>query len=207
MPSPSSSAPDRRPRDGTPRAFTLIELVVVLALLGLIAALVAGSVGAGSDRAARRDALRSLVTLLTTQRLECLRGARSGGLSVTAEGTILDVSTAIEPGGPGAVPPVRQLRAPGMVMYDSTGAAARRLEARFDAWGRTPERRWMFLMPVLPGASADRGRAPEPAPGRLDPDRPVPADRIWLIEFDPVSGAARLVQAPGASPDRRTEAR
>lgn len=55
------------------RAFTLIEMVIVLTVLGLIVGLTAPRLVRGSAMAKSRDAVRGLVDALTAQRAEVIR--------------------------------------------------------------------------------------------------------------------------------------
>lgn len=63
----------RRP---TERGFTLVEMLVVLTVLGLLAAALAGSMG-GGDRLARQKAAQTLRAAFADARLEARRTGRT----------------------------------------------------------------------------------------------------------------------------------
>ncbi|MBL0926872.1 MAG: prepilin-type N-terminal cleavage/methylation domain-containing protein, partial [Phycisphaerales bacterium] len=78
------------------RAFTLIELVVTLAVMGLLLALVAAAVGRTSRATRQERALGELVNMLTAARTEALRRSVTVDVRVSLGGD----AAAAEGGGP-----------------------------------------------------------------------------------------------------------
>ncbi len=142
------------------RAFTLLELLVVLALLGATAALVAPRLAQGAASARTRAALGGVVHALRAERAEAVRALvprdvtlrrdDAGGLRLVATGE----PEMVWPGFP-------------LVLLDGDSAGVPALEAHFEASGRARGGPWAFG---------------EPAGGA-----------VWVIGFDPVSGAPGLL--------------
>lgn len=144
-------------------AFTLLELLVVVGLLAMAAALVAAGVGGSSASARQRGALEGLATELLLARIDAMRSGSDRRLDARLEADELRVSR------PGRE---RTWKAGGLL-----GLAPREeFSARFDPSGRTSERLWRF--------SRDAEAA----------------NTLFVIEFDPVSGAPDLRRASERSP-------
>ncbi|MEO1057843.1 MAG: prepilin-type N-terminal cleavage/methylation domain-containing protein [Actinomycetota bacterium] len=149
------------------RGFSLLELILVLALAGLIMGVVAVSVGRTSPRTVGRE----VVDFLAIARVEAMRETREITVSIEQDGQTL---VARRPGIE------RSWSLPGAVLQADVAAGALDLaaptaptemtvlSADFLPDGRTDARLWEFN-------EADGG------------------SRIFSIEFDPVSGAPRLV--------------
>jgi prepilin-type N-terminal cleavage/methylation domain-containing protein len=149
------------------RAFTLIEMLIVLALLAVLSGMVAAGVGAMSRTTDTRAALTAVLDALTLARIDAMRAAKSRVVTLALADDRLRIST--EPGK------VRSLRAGGVVPVDESGAESV-LRARFDGSGRADAEPWRLALG---------------APGSKGPVRD--GVRIWRIEFDPISGAASLI--------------
>jgi prepilin-type N-terminal cleavage/methylation domain-containing protein len=149
------------------RGFSLLELILVLALVGLIMGVVAVSVGRTSPRTVGRE----VVDFLAIARVEAMRHTREIAVSIEQDGEEL---VARRPGVerswslPGAVLQAEQVA--GALDIESAAGPRQKsgLSADFLPDGRTDARLWEFN-------EADGG------------------SRIFSIEFDPVSGAPRLV--------------
>lgn len=167
MPSLSCrTAIKRRRRGRSVRArsgFTLIELIIVVVLIGGIAAVVAGSLVGRSLGAERRRAVGELVAGLATARVEAIRSGRA----VSAEAEFDGVQLKLDVEGRSTHWPARGLR-----LMDDSGRRLERSRVRFQASGRADAREW-----IIAAEPASIGGSP---------------GRIWRIEFDPVSGAAML---------------
>lgn len=178
------------------RGFTLLELILTLAILGLAAGLVGVSIGRLSRTTETRSALTEIVNTLAAARIEAMRGGESRTVRVRFhEGRVL-IS-----GGRDVVAPsemtredapegreARALRARALRFVDEHGREQEGREARFGALGRTRERVWL----VADGAGAEA-----PAGRKV---------RIWRIEFDPISGAP-VLRWPGTDSASEQEAR
>ncbi len=143
--------------------FTLFEVLIVVLMIGIIAGLVASRLAATTGHARRRDALRSVTTLLAEARVTAMR--RSAAETVTLSAGTNQISVSWDE---------RERSWSGLKMtpVDSLDTPLESLEARFDPEGRTRQRIWRFMGP-------ERG------------------DTIWVITFDPVSGAPRLDRESG----------
>lgn len=139
-------------------AFTLLEMLVVLALVGALAAAILPALGGWAGGGMAREALGDLRTILLTERIEAMKsGARRAVELVARDGRLVLVTPDREVDlGP---------RGPRLRWADGSFAAGARAE--FDGSGRTAAREWRF----------------GPAVG---------TDTLWVIHFDPVSGAAEL---------------
>lgn len=159
------------------RGFTLLELVLVLAILALAAGMIVPAMGGWSRAGKLREAVGGIRTMLLVERVEAMRRGERRRLEVTAGESGLAATS----GG--------ELRsswdAGGIGLRDSAGRVVERLAAEFDASGRTVERRWEF-------------RAEGPRGGG--------AGTMWAIVFDPVTGAAELrrggAEGTGIAPRR-----
>lgn len=163
----------------TRRAFTLLEIIIVLALIGAMATLVLTGVARATPGIQRRDAVHALHSALLHARADAMQVGevmqvqvafseedaitiqRDDAAPVTHPAPNLARYTLRAPAGPNSVP---EPFAP--------------LIARFDTAGRTDQREWAF--------------------GLADS-----ADTLWTIRFDPLSGAPRLIE--GASGDPAAE--
>lgn len=166
--SPRRSAPPRQPsRDRNARraraAFSLLETLIVLVILGLTAALVAASIGAGARVTRERAAVTAVLDALWAARTQALSTAAPVRLVLRAEpGHLAWTKDAL---------PARRVAADGLVPIDQLSRPAQ-LDARFAPSGRTDAQSWRITS--TPPAS---GTAPV---------------RIWRIDFDPISGAPAL---------------
>lgn len=155
-------------------AFTLLELVIVIALVAMIAGLVLPAVGGWSRAGRAREAMLGLHGLLLTERVEAMRQASVRRVEVTMERQELVARvTDEEP---------RRWPVGAVTMRDARGREAEKLVAEFSATGRTTARRWVF----------------EQAEGSRDA-----SGTLWRIEFDPVSGAAEAVRGAAAGAGER----
>lgn len=179
------------------RAFTLLEMIIVLAVLSLVVGIAAPRFASSASGAQSREAVRGLVDALTAQRAETIRAMRPSVVFVVGQRDRVSLvttdaadatSTALESmlterGGVSA--PFRELGAwRGVALADpATGASAatarRVLQVRFDPLGR---------------ATAADGGIALVAPGD--------DDRIWRLEFDPISGAPSAGSGAGRPPNK-----
>lgn len=85
---PEGAAPARRVR-----AFSLLELIVVLVLMGLAVGLVAPAVARSSGAAREQNAAGELTTTLSAIRLETIRDGRASDVAIRQIDTTLVVAT------------------------------------------------------------------------------------------------------------------
>lgn len=104
------------------RGFTLIEMLVVLTVLGLVAALLAGTMGRGSEGLARQKAAQALRAAFAEARLEARRTGRTARVDPAA---LVERSALVDPAFP--------LPGGGIAFYpdgSSSGGVVRLGEAR-----------------------------------------------------------------------------
>ncbi len=180
------------------RAFTILELVIVLTVLGLLVGITAPRLVGNADRAQARQAVRGLTDALTAERAETIRSMAPAVLFLAAER-----------GGSGEIR---------LVGYQKNAAEAAETEpptaealtTMLTGQGRVrePFRElgvWTGVRVPTDGATATGGRPAgldvrtiliDPS-GRIRLDRGErialvasgDGDRIWSIGFDPISGA------------------
>jgi type II secretory pathway pseudopilin PulG len=139
-------------------------LIVVLALVGGLAVLVAGAALGRSAGAERRRALGGVVAELATARIEAMRR----GAAAVAEVRCGEGAVWFEAGSRRAEWPAK-----GLTLSDEAGRVLLPARVRFEASGRCDARRW-DVHRVAPESGGGSG------------------GRIAWIEFDPISGAVRL---------------
>lgn len=135
--------------------------MVVLAIVGLTVGLAAPSLTGSMARERERRQLVELVTLLSAERVEAMRGLRLAELSLSYEGGAMSAERSI-------------------------GGAIERAGA-WPRWSASPAggaRTWGARVRFEP-----TGRA---SIGGLRFESSARAGTIWLVEFDPISGAAAL---------------
>lgn len=81
------SAPASLPRGGGKKGFSLLEMIVVIALAGLLAALAAPALVQGSAEQRERRRLGELVDLLRGQRVEAIRRAEPVRVRLAVDGS------------------------------------------------------------------------------------------------------------------------
>lgn len=127
----SASAESDSPR----RAFTLVELLAVAALMTMLAAALAIGLSRASPDHQRGAALRKLATVLALHRMEAMRSLEARRCRVDLEdGTRLAIR---------APEDVRVWRIPPTSLVRSDRSVTS-IEIRFAPDGRTSERRWRF---------------------------------------------------------------
>ena len=154
--------------------FTLLELLISLAIIGLIVGVVSVSVGRLSRAAETRAALSGVVNALAVARVEAMRTSRS--LRVVIE--FGSDHLLIEQEGSDQQ---RRYRVRGLMLKGPHGRPETKALAVFDTMGRTRERVWHIEEASLKAGNQASG---------------AEAVRIWRIEFDPVSGAP-VLRSPG----------
>lgn len=145
------------------RGFTMLELVVVLALLALVVGLVLPSLGSWSRAGRARDAVFGVQAVLLTERAEAMRRAERRSVELLVDERGLSVKAGEDQ---------RAWDAPGLRVRDAKGAIVTRASAEFDGSGRTGARRWTIepsdgggtlwaieFDPVSGAAELRRGRA------------------------------------------------
>jgi len=167
---PGVAPPIRVPARG---AFTLIELVVVLFVMGLVVGLVVPAAVDAADASRPEHALRPLVTHLAAARLEAIESGTSRDAVLAFTDDAAD--------GPAPHWPTGSL-----VPITPSGDALDGVTVRFDADGRASIPTIRFRDPRSGPASAAGAYAPG-----------VPYD--WAIRFDPVDGRPRVKPAAHAA--------
>lgn len=175
------------------RAFTIIEMVIVLAVLGLVVGITAPRFIGASVNAQARDAARGLVDTLTAQRAETIRSMKPKRLFLLSDTS--------------ETPSIRLLDA----IEDEATAAL--LESLLAERGKIDEP--FAPLGVWEGVAGEhdasqrsrsiRGLTIEPT-GRMRLDRgedgfalvvPNAGGTIWWIGFDPISGIPSISRRDG----------
>ena len=174
------------------RAFTIIELVIVLAVLGLVVGLTAPRLVNSSAKAQVRDATRGLVDALTAQRAEAIRSMAPARLYLVSGGSESGFLRLVESSGDEATGETlaamltrhHRIDEPFSLLGVWKGAelvSSNRPDALPGDWPRAWDIRALVIEPT--------GRA------RLEGGETSLAlvashggDTIWRIEFDPISG-------------------
>lgn len=162
------------------RAFSLLELVVVLALIGLMGAIAAVRVGAGAEGRRLDDAVRTVERALIESRVEAMQQARPIPVSVALDGG----SVRVDGVGDAVV-----ARAGGLRALDEEGRELERLEVVFGPDGRADGLVFRLAGPGLNVQRAFDLGLLEPLGGADVEAGSGLGGRLWLIRFDPVSGA------------------
>jgi prepilin-type N-terminal cleavage/methylation domain-containing protein len=159
------------PRIGALRpGFTLIEMIAVIALVGVVMSITLVSVFSVQESAQRQSTLTTIHSLLLAQRVAAMEHAQPVSLTLELpEEAPADTQRAFVAtlNGPGDVERTRTLPASGLAFADEVGPLVR-TTATFDAMGRTTQREWRF--PLEEGGSGT----------------------MWRIIFDPIAGNPRL---------------
>jgi len=182
-------------RDG----FTLIEVLLVLAVVGLLSSLILVGVGRGSESRGERAVIDQIERALVTARVDAMRSRSSREVWLRIDGEEASIV-----GASGEY----RLSSGGLRAIDERGLAVGEVTVRFGADGRTETRLWR-----LAGAGVDVQRAYDLGllgDGLREPEELLEgrgresavgsglAGRLWLVRFDPVSGVPRLnVVEPG----------
>lgn len=168
---PDAASPARTSRARTEgrRAFTLLELIIVIAIVGTIAALVPAALS-GHSRRAKRSATASAVQAdLLRTRLFAMEAAARHTLRVDLAGeNEEDFRLTIAANDESDPIRARTVRRQGLAITPEPPDPDALVRAAFGSKGRTHERTWWI----------------EAAEG--------PVGTIWSIRFDPVSGDPRL---------------
>jgi len=183
-------------RRGSPaaRAFTILELIIVLTVLGLLIGITAPRLVGSASKAQARQAVRGLADAITAERAETIRSMRPGVLFVVSD-----------PGGEGAIR---------LVGYEPAGADQQPSEpptaealAASMVGGGEPREPFRSLGVWSGAVTASAPGAPpaglEVRTLRIDPMGRVRLDQggaaialvasgdgdtIWRLGFDPISG-------------------
>lgn len=177
MRSRSCGTGSRRGREARATGFTLIEVILVVALIGGIAVLVLSGVVGRSEGSERRRAVGGLIAELATARVEAMRS----GEAVSAEARCVKGRLLFTAGGRRA-----EWRAPGLLLADESGKVLELARVRFQPSGRVDVRGWGVMVKDEASATSAAGR-------------------MWRIEFDPISGAAMLRREGEASRSGQVE--
>jgi len=179
------------------RAFTILEMVIVLTLLGLVVGVTAPRFIGGSAQAQARTAARGLIDALTAQRAEAIRSMAPARLYLVGGGPESGLLRLIEPGQgePTAEALMAMLTEQGRVVEpfrilgvwngadlaisDRPGEAP--AAARSGAW-----RVRTILFEPTGRARIDGGEGGGETGLALVARQG--GDTIWRIEFDPISG-------------------
>ncbi len=170
------------------QGFTLLELIVVVALMGLMAGMVGVRMGNTSTIARERSTLESIVSAIAMTRVQCMRTSQPQCVVVELTEDTFAVSA----------PGVRQvIAAHGLRLIDEHMETLGTVEACFDASGRTPERVWRFISRDVKRnelLNTDILRTPWEHSDEVHHDV---QGQVWRIVFDPVSGAPRVERVDG----------
>ncbi len=163
------------------RGFTLLEVVIVLALIGLLGGIALVGVSRGGTRAAQDEAVRAIERRLLEARVDAMQRTRVNAVRAEfrADGLVLS--------GSGREERIEGLE---MVAIDERGREVEALEVAFGPSGRADALVWRIA-----GENLNRQRAYDLGlleEGRLEPGGDAATrgigGRLWLIRFDPVSG-------------------
>ena len=119
------------------RAFTLAELICVIAIVALISSVLATSLVRASPTRDRQAALGHLVTYLSLARLDSMQSAQWRTVEVGIDG--IHLRAQLSAGGS------RSWTLPPTTLAMNTSEAATSLRADFDSIGRTSARIWNFI--------------------------------------------------------------
>lgn len=164
------------------RGFTLFELVIVLALIGLLGGVALVGVSSRGLRGAHEEAVRAIERRLLEARADAMQRTRVNRVRVEFRD---DRLTLLGSGGEAVV------EGPGLSALDELARDLDALEVSFSSNGRADALVWRIADEQL-----DRQRAYDL--GLLDSGRVLDGGgaatagiggRLWLIRFDPVSGA------------------
>ena len=163
-------------------AFTMLELLIVVALLGLVASLVVLGVTRSSEGVQRKRAVEAVHLALLHARVDAMQSGAETSVRLEFRDPERLVIMRAEA-------PEMDLPAPSMTRHilrvpagpTSLPDAYTPLVARFLPTGRTDQREWAF--------------------GLRDS-----ADTLWTIRFDPLSGAPRLFEGEVSDPAAETAA-
>lgn len=161
-------------------AFTMLELIIVLALLGGVSALILMSVTRSTEAVQRKQAIEAVHLALMHARLDSMQSGMETVVRVELQDPDRLVIRRAES-------PDLDFPAPALTRHilsvpagpNSLPDASAPLVARFLPTGRTDQREWAFGLRES-------------------------ADTLWTIRFDPLSGAPRLIE--GETPDPAAEA-
>ena len=165
--------------------FSLLELVVVLALVGMLAGVVGVAAARSTPAVRERDSLRAMAAVLAQARVEAMRRGVPVCASIEVDERDLGIM------GPGTL---RRVSRHGLIAIDEAANHLERLDACFDASGRTDQRVWRFISAAVNRTellNAGVLGAPWEEAGRKGEVR----GRVWRIVFDPISGAPRVGRA------------
>ncbi len=180
-------------RFGRVAGFTLIEVMLVLAVVGILSSLILVGVGRGSESRGERALIGQIERALVMARVEAMRSRSEREVVLRFEG---EQAALVGMGQEDRLP------SGGLRAIDERGLAVNEVTVRFGADGRTETRLWR-----LAGAGMDAQRAHDLGlltDGLRGPDELLQgrgretvvgsgiAGRLWLVRFDPVSGVPRL---------------
>lgn len=156
--------------------FTMLELILVLVILGMTAALIMTGVGRSTPAIERRNAIQAVHIALLQARADAMQLGERTTVSIgfPGDGVLTLTRDAGEPVrhvAPNLIRHVLQTPAGPNSMPDPYAP----LRASFDSGGRTDQREWAF---------------------GLDDS----ADTLWTIRFDALSGAPRLIEGASRGP-------
>ncbi len=164
-------------QSGRGRGFTLLELIVVLAIAGMLAGVVALGIGRGSQTRDQRNAITHLASELQLARVEAMKHGEAVGVTIRATETALECDYADLS---------RRFTCSGLVisqidneptpLHEPDEGMMGRVEVVFEPDGRTRRRMIAFAS----GGGSDT--------------------LLPRIEFDPISGAIELGRAMDPSP-------